>query len=137
MRTDADQCPAVVQHDAVALQAVPARPHNFGHALIERVRKANVRDGTALEECKWPDTLGPIDHLVRDDEVAGLDLLLQTADGREGDDGAHADGSQGGDVRTGGDLMGRDLVVQAVAAEEGHGELLAVVRTLVVEDGDG
>lgn len=33
--------------------------------------------------------------------------------------------------------MRRDLVVQAVTAQKGDRELLAVVRALVVQDGDG
>lgn len=70
-----------MQHDALALQAVSASSHDLGNTLVERVRKANVRDGTALKERPWSDTLGPVEHLVRDDKVAGLDLLLQTADG--------------------------------------------------------
>lgn len=64
-----------------------ASPHDLGDAFIERVRERDVSDSSALEESPWPEALGAINHLVWDDEIARLDLLLQAPNGREGDDG--------------------------------------------------
>jgi hypothetical protein len=133
-RTHADERAAVVQHDPLALQTMSASPYDLRNALIERIAKRNVPNNASLEECKRSDALGAVNDLVRDDEVAGLDLLLQAADGGEGDDGADADGAEGGDVGAGGDLVRRDLVVCAVAAEEGDRDGLLAV--LVVQDRD-
>jgi hypothetical protein len=136
-RTHADQSAAVVQDNTVTLETVAALAHHLGNTLIEGVTEGDVSDNAALEESPRPYTLGTVNDLVRDDEVAGLDLLLQTADGREGDYATDTDGAQSSDVGAGGNLMRGDLVVRAVAAEEGDGDDLAVVLTLVVQDGDG
>jgi hypothetical protein len=92
---------------------------------------------TALKEGEWANSLCPVDDLVRHDKVSRLDLLLQTAHGGEGDDGAHADGSQRGNVRPRRNFMGSDVVVGAVTAQKGDGDIFAAGRALVVEDGDG
>jgi hypothetical protein len=132
----ADDSALVVQAHAVALEAVAALAHDLRDALVEGVREADVADHAALEEGEGADALGAVDDLVGDDEVAGLDGFLQRADGAEGDDGADAQAAQGGDVGAGGDLVGCDLVVQAVARQEGDGDGLAVGGG-VVQDGDG
>lgn len=133
----ADDGALVVQTDAVALQAVAALAHDFGDALVEGVGEADVSDHAALEESEGPDALGAVDDLVRDDEVARLDGFLQTAYGAEGDDGAHAEAAQGGDVGARGNLVRCDLVVQAMAGDEGDGDGLALAGgRVVVEDGD-
>lgn len=119
--THADDGSLIVEHDAVALHVRGALLHDLSQALIEGVREADVADDATLEEGEGADALGAVDDLVRDDEVHGLDLLLQGADGGEGDDAADADGAQGGDVGAGGHLVRRELVVQAVAGEEGDG----------------
>lgn len=126
-----------MKSDAVTLQRVAAGADNLRNALVEGIAERNVGDGTSLEEGERADALGAVDDLVGDHEVAGLDLLLQTADGGEGNDGADANGAEGGDVRAGGHLMGRDLVVLAMTAQEGDGDGLVVVRALVVQDRDG
>ena len=77
-----------------------------------------------LEEGERTDTLGPVNDLVGDDKVHGLDVLAEGPDGGEGDDAPDADGAQGGDVGAGGDLVGRELVVDAVAGEEGYGDAI-------------
>lgn len=89
--THADQGAAVMQNHALALQTVSALAHDLGNALIERVAERDMGNHTALEVGPWPHTLGAINHLVRDDKVARLDVLLETADGGEGNDAAHAD----------------------------------------------
>lgn len=110
---------------------MPASPHNLRDLLIERVRKPDVSHNPALEESERTNTLGAIDDLVWDHEVAGLDLLLQRADGGEGNDAADAEGAESGDVGAVGDFMGGKGVVGAVAGEEGDGGVL------VGEDRDG
>jgi hypothetical protein len=62
---------------------------------------------------------------------------LQAADSREGNNGADADGAQGGNVSPRRDLMGSNLVMQAVSAEEGNRDRLVVMRAFVVQDRDG
>jgi hypothetical protein len=113
---------------------VSTSPHNLRNALVERITKRNVPDNASLEEGERPDTLGAVNDLVWDNEIAGLDLLLQAADGGKGNDGADADGAEGGDVGAGGNLVGSNLVVCAVSAKEGNGNGLLAV--LVVQDGD-
>jgi hypothetical protein len=132
--THADQRAAVVQLHSLTLKAVSAGADDLGNALVEGIAERNMANNASLEECERPDALCAVDDLVWDDEIARLDLLLQTADGGEGDDGADADGAQGGDVGPRGDLMGCDLVVQTVSAEEGNGDGLVLVD--VVQDGD-
>lgn len=78
-----------------------------------------MRDNPALEKGKRPHPLRPINHLARHHKVLRPNLLLQTADGAEGDDHAHADGAESGDVGAVGDLVGCEGVVRAVAGQEG------------------
>jgi hypothetical protein len=132
----ADNSALVVQAHAIAFQGVAALAHDLRDSLVEGIREADVADHAALEEGEGADALGAVDDLVRDDEVARLDGFLQRADGAEGDDGAHAQAAEGSDVGAGGDLVGRDLVVQAVARQEGNGDGLAAAGG-VVQDGDG
>lgn len=126
-----------MQDNAITLKAVSALAHHLGDALIEGVTEGDVGDNAALEESPRAHALGAVNDLVRDDKVTGLDFLLQTADGGESNDAADANGAQGGDVGASGNLMRSDLVVQAVAAQEGDGDNLVVVLTLVVQNGDG
>ena len=125
-----------MQTHTLTLKTMPTSPHNLGHALIKRIPERHMGDNTTLKEGERANTLRPVNNLGRDDEITGLDLLLQTSDSGEGHDGAHADGAQGGDVGARGDLMRRNLVVHTVAAEEGHRDGLVIVVALVVEDGD-
>lgn len=137
LHTHADNGAPIVQDNTVTLQAVTTLADNLGDTLIEGVTEGNVGDNTALEVGPRPDTLGTVNDLVGDDKVTRLDLLLKTADGGEGDDAADTDRAQSGDVGTGRDLVGCDLVVSAVAAQERDGNGLVIVLTLVVQDGDG
>lgn len=135
--THADQSAPVVEHNAIALQTVSTGPYDLGDLLIERIRKADVCHRAALEESERTDALGPIDHLVRHDKVSGFDVLLQTANGGKGDDGAHADGAQGRDVGPRRDFVRGNFVVKAVTAQESNGDIFAAGRALMMEDGDG
>lgn len=128
--THADNSALLVQDDALALHMRRALLDDLRKPLIKRIREANVAHDAALEKGERAHALGTVNDLVRDDKVHGLDLLAQGADGREGDDAADADGAQGGDVGAGGHLVGRELVVQAVAGEEGNGD------AVVLEDAD-
>lgn len=92
---------------------------------------------SAFEEREGADPLGAVDDLVRDDKVPRFDGFLETADCGEGDDGADAEAAEGGDVGAGGDLVGGEFVVEAMAADEGDGDRLVGLRGGVVEDGDG
>ena len=129
--TPADDRPLFVEHDAVAVEVLGALLDDLSQTGVKGVREADMADDTALKEGERPDTLGAIDDLVGNDKVHGLDLLAKGADGGEGDDAADADVSQGGDAGAVGHLVGRELVVQAVAGEEGD------VGAVVGEDADG
>ena len=135
--THADQSSPVMEHDAVALQTVSALPHDLGDTLIEGVSEGDVGDHAALKVGPWPEALGAVDDLVGDDKVARLDFLLETTNSRESNDAPHTNGAQGSDVRAGRDLMRSELVVQAVAAQEGNGDGLVIVLAVVVQNGDG
>lgn len=123
-----------MKNDTLALQAVTAGSHNLRDTLVERVAKRNVRDHTSFEESPWAHTLGAINDLVGNDEIAGLDFLLQATDGGEGDDGADTNRAQSSNVGARWDLMRCNLVVSTVPAEESDGNGLVVVRALVVQD---
>jgi hypothetical protein len=116
---------------------MPALPYNLGQLLVKGIPESNVANHAPLEEGKWPDALGAINDLVWDDKIARLDLLLERTNGREGDDGAHANVSQRSNVGSVLDLMGRKLVVEAVTRQEGNGDRLAGGGGGVLEDADG
>lgn len=126
-----------MQDDTVTLQAVSAFADDLGDTLIEGVAEGNVGNHTTLEVGPWPHALSTVNDLVGDDEVAGLDLLLQTADSGESNDATDTDRAQSGDVGTGRNLVGSDLVVSTVAAQESDSDNLVIVLAVVVEDGDG
>lgn len=130
IRTNADGGSLGVQDDAVALQVLGAALDDVGDPGVVGVGEGDVADEAVLEEGEGAVALGAVDDLVGDDEVHGADLLAQGADGGEADDGAHAQGAQGGDVGAGGDLVRRELVVLAVAGQEGDGD------AAVLEDQD-
>lgn len=136
IHTHTDDGSLVMQRDTLTLQAVSTLPHNLGNPLIERIRKRNVGNNTLLKESPRTETLGPVNNLVRHNKVPRLDFLLQTTDGREGDDGTDTDGTQGSDVGASGDLMRRQLVVKAMTTEECDRDELAGGGALVVKDGN-
>lgn len=125
-----------MQDDTVTLKAVSALAHHLGNTLIKWVTEGDVGNNAPLEESPRAHALGAINDLVRDDKVAGLDFLLQTANGGESDHAADTDGAQGCDISASGNLMRSNLMVQAVAAQEGDSDNLVVVLTLVVQNSD-
>lgn len=114
-----------------------ALPDEVAERGVEGVGEGDVGDDAVVEEGKWADPLGAVDNLVGNDEVARFDGFLERADGREGDDGAAAEGAQGGDVGAGGDFVRGELVVGPVAGEEGDGDGVAGSWGGVFEDADG
>ncbi|OAP62054.1 hypothetical protein AYL99_04257 [Fonsecaea erecta] len=113
-----------------------APPHHVPYLFIERIGEGDVTNHTFLEEGPWPDPLGPVNNLIGDDKIPWLNFLGQTACRRKGDDTSHADMTQGGDVRTRGDLVGREGVVWTVASQEGDGDGFAGGWGGVFEDSD-
>lgn len=109
-----------MEDDTIAVKVRRAGLDDLGEVLVEGVSKADVADHTTLEEGERANSLGAVDSLIGDDKVHRLDLLLEGADGGEGDDGANANVPQGGDVGTVGDLMGCVLMVNTVTGEEGN-----------------
>lgn len=120
-----------MQPHPLPLKRMATPPYNRCDTRIKRIRKAHMADDAALEKSKGPHALGPVDDLVRHDEVAWADLFLQRADGAEGDDAAHAQRAQRRDVGAAGHFVRRERVVRAVAREEGDGD------RVVGQDGDG
>lgn len=104
---------------------------NLSQLAVKGVGKANMADNTTLKEGKGADALGAVNDLVGDDKIHRLDLLLQRADGSEGDDASDTDGPQSCNVGAVWDLVGSELVVNAMTGEEGN------VGAVVGEDVDG
>ena len=100
-----------MEDNALTLQTRSTLLDNLGQRAIKWIREPNMSHNAALKERKGPHALCPIDNLIGDHKVHGLDLLPQGPDGREGDDASHAEASQGGNVGAVGDLVGRELVV--------------------------
>lgn len=123
--------PTLVQCASLSLHRTGTLLYDSSHLGVKGIRKAHVSHQALLEEGEGADALSAIDNLVRHNEVHRLDVLLQGPDGAEGNDGAHADVSQGGDVGAGGHLVGGELVVGAMAGQEGDG------HAVVLEDADG
>lgn len=113
-----------MKDDALPLHARGAELDHVRKLFVEGVRKPDVPHNPVLEEGERADALGPVNDLVGNDEVHGLDLLAEGPDGGEGDDAADADGPQSGDVGARWHLMRGDLVVDAVASEEGYGDAI-------------
>lgn len=120
-----------MKHHALALHMRRARLDDLSQLLVERVRKSNMADNTTLEESERPDALCAIDNLVRDHKVHGLDLLLERADGREGDDASDTEMAESSDVGAVRNLVRRKLVVHTVTGKESH------VYAIVGEDRNG
>lgn len=120
-----------MQHNAITLHVLGTRLDNLGQRGIKRVSKADMTYDTPLEKGKRPDTLSAVDNLIGDDEVHGLDLLLQRTDGGEGNDAADTDTPQSSNIGAVGDLVRCELVVEAMAGEERD------VGAVVGEDVDG
>lgn len=120
-----------MEHHTIALHMRRTSLDDICQLLVEGIGKSNVTHDTTLKEGEWPDALGAIDDLVGDHKVHGLNLLLQGAHGREGNDASDAEVAESSDVGLVGNFMRRKLMVQAVAGEEGN------VDAVVGEDGDG
>lgn len=121
-----------MENHALAFEAVAAFLHDLGQGGVEGVGEPDVPYHSAFEEREGADPLGAVDDLVRDDKVPRFDGFLETADCGEGDDGADAEAAEGGDVGAGGDLVGGEFVVEAMAADEGDGDRLVGLRGGVV-----
>lgn len=63
----------------------------------------------------------PVDNLIRDEEIAGTKMVLQTSYGGECNNSIDADMFQGGNICPGGDLRGRIDVSASMTSEEGDG----------------
>jgi hypothetical protein len=79
-----------VESYSVTFEAVSAFSDDFGKCFVEWVTEANVAHYAPFEESEWSDTLGAIDDLIWNHEVAGLDFLLQGTYCGESDDCSHA-----------------------------------------------
>ena len=73
-------------------------------------------DGPVVE--RVGPTVRPVDELVAQDEVAGLDVALERTGGTRRDHRLHAEGAHRPDVGPVVDPVGRDRVTPAVTGEE-------------------
>lgn len=126
-----------MQDHTFTLKTVPTPPHDIANLLIKGIRERHVQDEPALEESKRPNTLGPVNDLVRHHEVARLDLLGQTSRGAEGDDAPDTEFAEGRDVGARGDFGRIVLVVHAVPRQKGDRGFMSGGWRWVFEDGDG
>lgn len=122
----ADDGASLMEDHAVTLHGSGAFLDDAGEPGVERVGEPDVADYAALEEGEGTDAFGAVDDLVGNDEIHGLDLFAEGTHGGEGDDGAYADEAEGGDVGSGRDFMGRELMIDAVAGEEGDGDTIVL-----------
>ena len=93
-RTHTDQSSLLVQSDRLSFKdtlALNGIDNNRAQGIIKRVRKPNVPHDAVLKVSPGPHALGPIDDLVRDQEIPWLDLLAETADGAEGHNASDAE----------------------------------------------
>jgi hypothetical protein len=89
-----------------------------GHGGADGVAEGDVADDAFAEE--GGDAMeGAIDELVGDDEVSGLVLFLERADGGDGEDALDAELFEGVDVGAEVELGGQDAMAAAVAGKEG------------------
>jgi hypothetical protein len=114
-----------MQHNTLTLKALATLPHNRSNLLVERVCEWHMVYNAVFEERERADSLGAVNDLIWDDKISRLDFLLQATNGREGDNGSHAERTESGDIGTSGHLVWGILVVQAVTSEEGNGYRLA------------
>ena len=128
--------PLIMQNDTLPLQRMATLPYQRRDAFIKRVSKRDVANDSIFKEREWPDPLGAVDDGIRDHKVAGFDFLTETAHSAEGDDGAHADGAEGGDVGAGGYLMRGVLVVDSMPGEEGDWDWFACAGGGMFQDDD-
>lgn len=80
-----------MQNNAITLQAMSTLAYNLGNALIKRIPKGDMCNHTAFEVSPRPHALSPVNDLVRDNKIAWLDCLLETANSGEGDDAPNTD----------------------------------------------
>lgn len=89
-------------------------------SVAERVAECGVGDdGRVVKEGRRTDALGAVDDLGGEGECARRNLFAQGADGGEGEDDAHAERLECGDVGTGGDAGGGDGVPGPVPCDKG------------------
>ena len=90
----------------------------FGDRGADRIAEGDVADDALAEE--GGDAMeGAVDELVGDDEVGGLVLFFERADGGDGEDALDAELLEGVDVGAEVQLGGQDAMAAAVAGEKG------------------
>ncbi|KAJ8603395.1 hypothetical protein MRB53_042162 [Persea americana] len=126
-----------MQSNAIALEAVPTLLDHLCEGCVKWICKHSMADDATLKESEWPYAFRPVDDLVRDNKVSGLDLLLQAAYGREGDYCPHANRSKRRDVRPRRALMRRELVMNAMSCQKSYRRGFGRAWGSVVKDGNG
>jgi len=120
-----------MKNDTLSIHVLGTRLDHGSEPCVEWIREANMADDTAFKKGEGPHTLGPVDDLVWNDEVHGLNLFLQGTNSRQGNHTPHANVSEGSNVGSIGNFVRGELVMHAVPSEKS--DVDAVVR----EDADG
>ncbi len=90
----------------------------FGDSGADRIAEGHVAHDAVAEE-RGDAMEGAIDELVGNDEVGGLVLFLERADGGDGKDALDAEFLEGVDVGAEVEFRGQNAMAAAVAREEG------------------
>ena len=126
-----------MQGHTFAFETVPTPSDHFAHTRVKGICKGYMADNAVFEEGERPDTLGAIDDLVRHDKVPGLDVLLQAASRTEGDDAAHSNRAERGNVCPSRNFVRCELVMETMPREECDGNRFACVGRRMLRDGNG
>ena len=85
----------------------------------EGIRSTDMSGNGPIKEGVFP-TVGPVDKLIADDEIARLHIFLQATRSAGADDPLNAQGFKGPDVSSVVDFMRREMVTFAVTGEKRH-----------------
>ena len=114
-------------------ELLPCRGHQAREHRAEGLRELHVRRDAAAEERRDP-AAGPVDELIRDDDVERVDVLLERADRARGEDVLHAQHLETEDVGAEVELARKERVPGTVTGEKAT-RLPARVPTTYFPDG--
>src|SRR5690606_28002456 len=86
--------------------------------LTDRMREGNVGDDAATEKAVVKGSLGPIDELIDEDDVARFVSALESADSADAENPFHAETSECPDVGAVVQFARQDAVTAAMAGKE-------------------
>lgn len=89
---------------------------------VKGFTETNVSNSSLLKESAGSDTLSAVNDLSRDDKVTGFDVVLERTNSGKSHNSADTNVLESGNVGSGRDVTGRELVVDTVTGQEGNGE---------------